>query len=321
MLTIGLDVGGTKIAGAVVNSSGKIVRQMTVPTPASDPEALEDALVEIIEALSAEGEVAAVGIAAAGYIDASQSVIYYGANMAWRNRPIRANIESRTNLPVVVDNDANAAGWAEFRFGAGRLFQHMTMLTVGTGVGGAIVIDGHLFRGGFGVGAELGHVTVENDGLLCGCGRHGCIEQYGSGRALLRFAEDESLKPVTGDALAAAKDAQGNLPAAAVKELLEAGDPGALLALGTLGEWLGKAAASIDSVLDPQVFVIGGGVAAAGDALVEPIRASFRANMAARGFRPEPEFRVAEMLNDAGVIGAADLARIHLDESLPRAQR
>ena len=137
----------------------------------------------------------------------------------------------------------------------------------------------------------------------------------------MRFAEDESLKPVTGDALAAARDAQGNLPAAAVKELLEAGDPGALLALGTLGEWLGKAAASIDSVLDPQVFVIGGGVAAAGDALVEPIRASFRSNMAARGFRPEPEFRVAEMLNDAGVIGAADLARIHLDESLPRAQR
>lgn len=321
MLTIGLDIGGTKIAGAVVNSSGHIIRQMTVPTPASDPEALENALVEMIEALSAEGSVAAVGIAAAGYIDASQSVIYYGANIAWRNRPIRANIEARTSLPVVVDNDANAAGWAEYRFGAGRLFQHMTMLTVGTGVGGAIVIDGHLFRGGFGVGAELGHVTVENDGLLCGCGRLGCIEQYGSGRALLRFAEEESLKPGTGDALAAAKDAEGNLPAAAVKELLEAGDAGALAALQTLAIWLGKAAASIDSVLDPQVFVIGGGVASAGDALVEPIRESFRANMAARGFRPEPEFRVAEMLNDAGVIGAADLARIHLDESLPRSAR
>jgi glucokinase len=321
VLTIGLDIGGTKIAGAVVNSSGNIIRQMTVPTPASDPEALEDALVEIIEALSADGSVSAVGIAAAGYIDASQSVIYYGANIAWRNRPIRSNIEARTSLPVVVDNDANAAGWAEYRFGAGRLFQHMTMLTVGTGVGGAIVIDGHLFRGGFGVGAELGHVTVEDEGLLCGCGRHGCIEQYGSGRALLRFAGEESLKPGTGAALASAKDEAGNLPAAAVKELLEVGDAGALAALATLGTWLGKAAASIDSVLDPQVFVIGGGVAAAGDALVEPIRESFRANMAARGFRPEPEFRVAEMLNDAGVIGAADLARIHLDESLPRAQR
>ena len=321
MLTIGLDIGGTKIAGAVVNSSGNIIRQMTVPTPASDPDALEDALVDIIAQLNVDGSISAVGIAAAGYIDASQSVIYYGANIAWRQRPIRANIEARTNMTVVVDNDANAAGWAEYRFGAGRLFQHMTMLTVGTGVGGAIVIDGHLFRGGFGVGAELGHVTVESDGLLCGCGRYGCIEQYGSGRALLRYAEEESLKPGTGDALAAAKDADGNLPASAVKELLEAGDPGALAALATLGGWLGKTAASLDSVLDPQVFVIGGGVAAAGEALVEPIRASFRANMAAGGFRPEPEFRVAEMLNDAGVIGAADLARIHLDESLPRASR
>jgi glucokinase len=321
VLTIGLDIGGTKIAGAVVNSSGHIIRQLTVATPATDPDALEDSVVDMIEKLSDEGPVAAVGIAAAGFIDASQSLIYYGANIAWRNRSIRANIEARTNLPVVVDNDANAAGWAEYRFGAGRLFQHMTMLTVGTGVGGAIVIDGHLFRGGFGVGAELGHVTVQADGLLCGCGRHGCIEQYGSGRALLRYAEEESLKPGTGDALAAAKDENGTLPAAAVKELLEAGDPGALAALGTLGTWLGKTAASLDSVLDPQVFVIGGGVAAAGEALVDPIRESFRVNMAARGFRPEPEFRVAEMLNDAGVIGAADLARIHLDESVPRASR
>jgi glucokinase len=183
------------------------------------------------------------------------------------------------------------------------------------------VIDGHLFRGGFGVAAELGHVSVQDGGLLCGCGRHGCIEQYGSGRALLRFAEEESQKSGTGDALAAAKDDDGNLPAQAVKELLEAGDVGALAALATLGAWLGKAASSIDSVLDPQVFVIGGGVASAGEALLDPIRESFRANMAARGYRPEPEFRVAEMLNDAGVVGAADLARIHLDESLPRAQR
>jgi glucokinase len=321
VLTIGLDIGGTKIAGAVVNSSGHIIRQLTVPTPADNAQALEDALVGMIGDLAADESIAAVGIAAAGFIDASQSTVYYAPNIAWRNEPLRESIEKRTGLDVVVDNDANAAGWAEYRFGAGRLFQHMTMLTVGTGVGGAIVIDGHLFRGGFGVAAELGHITVESDGLLCGCGRSGCIEQYGSGRALLRFAEEESLKPGTGDALAAAKDTNGVLPASAVKGLLEAGDPGALAALATLGSWLGKAAANLSAVLDPQVFVIGGGVAAAGEALVEPIRESYLANVAARGFHPEPEFRVAEMLNDAGVIGAADLARIHFDDSVPRAQR
>lgn len=321
MLTIGLDIGGTKIAGAVVNASGHILRQVTIPTPATDSQELEDALVGIISDLSHDATIAAVGIAAAGFIDATQSVVYYGTNIAWRNEPLRAKIEARTNLPVVVDNDANAAGWAEFRFGAGRLFQHMTMLTIGTGVGGAIVIDGHLFRGGFGAAAELGHITVEAEGLPCGCGRNGCIEQYGSGRALLRFAEEESLKPGTGDALAAAKNADGVLPPQAVKELLEQEDPGALAALATVGMWLGRAAASLNAVLDPQVFVIGGGVATAGELIVGPIRESFLANMSARGVRPTPEFRVAEMLNDAGVVGAADLARIHFDDSLPRSQR
>ncbi len=321
MLSIGLDIGGTKIAGAVVNDAGSILRQSVTPTPATDPAKLEDALVDMIAELREGLEISSAGIAAAGFIDQSQSTVYYAPNIAWRNEPLRANIEARTGLSVVVDNDANAAGWAEFSFGAGRLFSHMTMLTVGTGVGGAIVIDGHLFRGGFGIGAELGHITVENDGLPCGCGRTGCIEQYGSGRALLRFAEEESRKPGTGDSLAAAQDSAGNLPPEAVKNLLASGDPGALAALDTLADWLGKAAASLCAVLDPQVFVVGGGVAAAGERLVRPIQESFQRNMPARGFRPEPEFRVAEMLNDAGVIGAADLARIHFDESLPRSSR
>ena len=321
MLAIGLDVGGTKIAGAVVNEDGTIVRQKVVPTPADDPRALEDALVSMIDSLRTGSDISAVGIAAAGFIDESQSTIYYAPNIAWRNEPIRANIQARTGLAVVVENDANAAGWAEYRFGAGRLFRHMTMLTVGTGVGGAVIADGHLFRGGFGVGAELGHITVEPGGLECGCGRRGCIEQYGSGRALLRFAQEQALIPETGAALAAARDTDGVVPSDAVKRLLESGDPGALAALDTLAQWLGKAVASLDAVLDPQVFVIGGGVAAAGDRLVAPIREAFRAEMSAHGFRPEPEFRVAEMLNDAGVIGAADLARIHLDESLPRSAR
>ncbi|MEY4102493.1 MAG: hypothetical protein RIR88_627, partial [Actinomycetota bacterium] len=205
----------------------------------------------------------------------------------------------RTEIPIVIENDANAAGWAEYRFGAGKHVTHMTMLTVGTGVGGAIVINGELFRGGFGAGAELGHLRVVPGGLECGCGQRGCIEQYGSGRALLRYIRQEK-----NDQSIMQEDA---------KALLEAGDPQALEALNTLGTWLGVAAASLSAVLDPQLFVIGGGVSVAGDLLLKPMRHAYLENLSARGFHPEPEFRTAVLVNDAGVVGAADLARRHAE--------
>ena len=313
MLAVGIDVGGTKVAGALVNEDGAIIRQLVVPTPANDPQALEDAIVQLSLDLSDGENVAGVGIAAAGFIDEAQSVVYYAPNINWRNEPLRAKVEARTKLPVVVDNDANAAGWAEYRYGAGKMFTHMTMLTIGTGVGGAIVTDGHLFRGGFGTGAEIGHLVVQAGGLPCGCGQNGCIEQYGSGRALLRFANEQADDPTNGQALAAERGADGAVSADSLKELLVAEDPGALAALATLGEWIGRACASLSAVLDPQVFVFGGGVAVAGEHLLAPIRESFRRHQPAAGFHPEAEFRVAQMLNDAGVIGAADLVRIHID--------
>lgn len=319
MLSIGIDIGGTKIAAGLVTDEGEIVRSSTVPTPAQDTGAIVDAIVALVNELSVDESIAGVGIAAAGFIDASQSVVYYGPNIAWRDEPLRAHVEERLDFQVVIDNDANAAGWAEYTFGAGRLFTHMTMLTVGTGVGGAIVADGQLFRGGFGVGAELGHLIVEPGGLLCGCGQRGCIEQYGSGRALLRFANDIAAQPGLGSALAAARDASGSVPADALKDLLVAHDPGALAALAELGGWLGKAAASLAAVLDPQVFVIGGGVAVAGELLLDPIRESYRNHLSAAGYHPEAEFRTAQMLNDAGVVGAADLARLRFDATRARA--
>jgi glucokinase len=187
----------------------------------------------------------------------------------------------------------------------------MTMLTIGTGVGGAIIINGELFRGGFGAGAEIGHMRVEREGLLCGCGAHGCIEQYGSGRALLRFAAEVSHDAVIGGKLAAHRQADGSIDPAGLRQLLEERDLGALRALRSIGEWLGVACASLAAVLDPQLFVIGGGVAAAGDDLLSPIRTSFLHNVSAPGFHPEPEFAIAELVNDAGVVGAADLARKH----------
>lgn len=311
MYAVGVDIGGTKIAGAVVDDEGHILTSLTVPSPASDAQAMEDAVVALIHELSRERRVVAAGIAAAGFIDADQSTVFYAPNIAWRNEPLRDKIEAKVDLPIVIENDANAAGWAEYRFGAGRHVTHMTMLTIGTGVGGAIVIDGELFRGGFGAGAEVGHLRVEREGLLCGCGSRGCIEQYGSGRALLRFAAEVSHDPVLGGNLAAYRQADGTLDPAGVRKLLEAHDPGAMRALRSIGSWLGLACASLAAVLDPQLFVIGGGVSVAGDELLAPIRQSFLQNVSARGFHPEPEFRVAELVNNAGVVGAADLARRH----------
>lgn len=169
----------------------------------------------------------------------------------------------------------------------------MTMLTIGTGVGGAIVSQDRLFRGGFGA--------------------RGCIEQYGSGRALLRMANQiaDVADTDTGIALADARRRHGTLTGDHIAELIVAGDPGAIHALTELGHWLGQACASLSAVLDPQLFVFGGGVSVAGDLLLNPIREACRQNLPARGYHPEPEFVIAELVNNAGVVGAADLARIH----------
>jgi glucokinase len=309
---IGIDIGGTKIAGAVVTEQGEIVAEERIATRAEDAEAIVDAVVGMIESLGAGREIIAAGVAAPGFIDATQSVVYYTPNIPWRNERLRDRLLARLGIDVTVDNDANAAGWAEFRFGAGRSVSDMTMLTIGTGVGGAIVSQNRLFRGGFGAGAEIGHLRVVPDGLPCGCGARGCIEQYGSGRALMRMANEiADAGGIVGAALAAERTSAGSLTGDIVGRLIAEQDPGAIVALRQLGGWLGQACASLGAVLDPQRFVFGGGVAAAGELLLEPIREAYFANLPARGYHPEPEFVIAELVNDAGVVGAADLARLH----------
>jgi glucokinase len=311
---IGLDIGGTKIAGALVDELGTIVSERRVPTPAGDPKRLDDTIVAMVEDLAAEAPVTAVGVAIPGFIDAAQSVVYYTPNLPWRHEPMREKLEQRLSMPIVIENDANAAGWAEFRFGAARLVSDMVMLTIGTGVGGAIVHNDSLFRGGFGAAGELGHLRLVPGGLPCGCGARGCIEQYGSGRALLRMANEVADAGGIGLPLAEARGRSGSLTGNDVSALIQAGDAGALAALRRLGRHLGEASASLSAVLDPQMIVIGGGVAQAGDALLDPIRAAYLENLPARGYHPEPEFRIAELVNDAGVVGAADLARHHFPD-------
>ena len=314
MHAIGIDIGGTKIAGALVTEAGDILRLERRSTPAGDPVAIVDIVVDLIRTLGEGQDVAAAGVAAAGFIDNTQSIVYYAPNINWRSEPFRHHLSDLLpGVDITIDNDANAAGWAEYRFGAGRGATDMTLLTIGTGVGGAVVADGRLLRGGFGAAGEIGHLRVVPDGLPCGCGARGCIEQYGSGRALLRMANEIADAGLIGHNLAEARTANGGeLDGTIVGALIEDHDPGALAALRQLGSWLGQACASIGAVLDPQRFVFGGGVASAGDLLLDPVREAYLSHLPARGFHPEPEFITAELVNDAGVVGAADLARVHL---------
>lgn len=313
MYAIGIDIGGTKIAAALVSESGEIIRDLKVPTPAKDSEKIADAVVDLINELASGQQVTAVGVAAAGFIDAERANIVYAPNLSWRNEPLKAKLEARVNLPVFIDNDANAAGWAEFRFGAGRGVKHMVMLTVGTGVGGAVVVDGHLLRGGFGIAAELGHINLVPNGEPCGCGQLGCLESYGSGTALLNAAKRlASSGDPAGARLAELQADAGELTGQEVYQAIQDGDAGTLALLADLGAALGRAVASLTAVLDPELVVIGGGVSATGDLLLDPIRAAYLAHLPARGFRPELRIVQAELVNDAGVVGAADLARIEL---------
>jgi glucokinase len=307
VLKVGIDIGGTKIAGGVVDADGTIVEQLRVDTPI-DTSALAQAVIDMATHFIASHEVAAVGVAAAGFIDRDRATVIHAPNIAWRNEPLKAVLEAGIPLPVTIENDANAAGWAEFRFGAGRDVDNMVMLTMGTGVGGAIVLDGALFRGGHGIAAELGHVRFTRDGLPCGCGQNGCLEQYASGRALQREANAIADGGGIGDALAALRAEKGTISGPAISRLVLGADPGAIEALRRVATALGEACGGFQATLDPELFVIGGGVAQMGDELLVPVRIAYETSLPGYGDRPVAGFAIARLGNDAGLIGAADLA-------------
>jgi glucokinase len=237
--------------------------------------------------------------------------VMFAPNLAWRDEPLKASLQRRLGLPVVVENDANAAAWAEVRFGAGRGADHVVTVTVGTGIGGGIVANGQLLRGRFGAAAEIGHVIVVPDGRRCGCGLQGCWEQYASGRALEREAHElVRVHPDTaGELLRLAGGRPENITGEMVTQAAHAGDGAALRCFEVVGMWLGRGLSGLAAILDPGLFVIGGGVSAAGEVLRAPASAAFSASLTGRGYRPVAELRIAELGAAAGLVGAADLAR------------
>ena len=311
--TIGVDVGGTKVLGGVVDESGTVVKTARRDTPREGGSALTQAIADVAKELMAEFTIDSVGVSAAGFVSSDRKTMLATPNIAgWNGVDLDYQLTSLIGLPVVIENDANAAAWGEARFGAGRGKRHMLMLTVGTGIGGGIVVNGELYRGAFGTAAEIGHIRVVPEGHLCGCGARGCFEQYGSGNALMRHAREAiaASPDIARNILARGDGTLEGLTGKAITDAARDGDAVALAAFNTTAQWLGAGIATLSVILDPECVVIGGGVIDAGDILLEPTRAAMVRYMPFAGKHPYPEIIGAQLGNEAGLVGVADLARL-----------
>ncbi|MFV0634712.1 ROK family glucokinase [Demequina sp.] len=314
MHAIGVDIGGTKIAVGVVDDEGAIVETIRRPTQPEHAESIDAAIADAVHELGQRYEFHHIGLAAAGFVSSDRRRVLFAPNIAWREYDLASKVEAligRDDVSVVVENDANAAGWGEFRYGAGRDVRDMVMLTIGTGLGAAIIVEGQLVRGAYGFAAELGHVRVQPGGHPCGCGHRGCWEQYASGSALVREARRAAAERTV--RAAGLIERAGGDPAAIIGPHVTAaaaeGDELGIELLAELGSWIGAGAASLAAVLDPESYVVGGGVIGAGEMLLAPARAAYAEHLPARGHRPVAPIIAAAMGNDAGIVGAAALAR------------
>ncbi|MEJ0014487.1 MAG: ROK family glucokinase [Actinomycetota bacterium] len=311
-LSIGVDIGGTKVLGGVVDASGNILMTHREDTPRIGGSALTQTIIGVIQELLAVHPATSVGISAAGFVSSDRQTMLATPNIAgWNGINLKEEIFREIKLPIVIENDANAAAWGEAVYGAGRGESELMMVTVGTGLGGGLVNNGTLYRGAFGVAAEIGHMRVVPDGHPCGCGALGCLEQYASGSALHRHVLEAIAKDPVGAAqlLARGDGTINGLKGNHITDAAREGDPIAVAAFNTTGDWLGAGIASICIIVDPACVVVGGGVIDAGDLLMKPTRAAIEKYMPFNGKHPAPKVLVAELGNDAGLVGVADLAR------------
>lgn len=308
---IGVDIGGTKIAGAVVDESGRVLAKQVEPTPEeSDAESVEAVLLDLIAALRTDhDDVLAIGVGAAGIVEWPAGRMLWAPNIAYRDWPIRERLEKATDLPVRVDNDANVAALAESRLG--KPYPSMVLLTVGTGIGGGLVLDGRIYRGPTGLGAELGHLILNPDGPRCGCGNRGCFEAYASGTALNRMAREAAAADPEG-LIARLGAADGEFTGHTVLRAVGLGDATAAALFARLGRWLGVGIASLANIFEIDAVVVGGGLVETGDLLLGPARVAAQEYAYAPEARGIPQVVAATSGSAAGQIGAALLALDHL---------
>ncbi|MGI9207212.1 MULTISPECIES: ROK family protein [unclassified Rhodococcus (in: high G+C Gram-positive bacteria)] len=312
--TIGIDVGGTSIRAAVVNRGGEVVDSVRAQTPGSAP-VLEDALHRVVRQLAERNDVAAVGLAVAGFLTADCTTVRFAPHLPWVGAPVGATLTERFGLPVVLEHDANAAAWAEYRFGAAAGSRVAVVVALGTGIGAALLIDGRLYRGAYGVAPELGHLQVVPDGRPCPCGKRGCWERYCSGTALVDTAVEMLAADPGRSQLAAHVAADpGSLTGRRIAGAAQDGDPLAVAAIAEFARWLGLGLAMVADIYDPEIIVVGGGVSGSASLFLDDAREHYAAATTGAGHRPLARVRVTQLGDAAGLVGAADLARAAIEE-------
>ena len=305
--TIGIDIGGTSVRAAVIDSEGEIHASLRDATPHTERET-EDILVTLIGKLAGTQPVSAVGLAVAGFVSQDRRRVMFAPHLAWRDADVPERISARVQLPVVMDHDVNSAAWAEFARGASAGSQISLLIALGTGIGAGLIIDGEIYRGAHGVAPELGHLTVVPGGRKCACGKRGCWERYCSGTALAETAREL----MAGGDAPILRQLSGNDPATLTGTMVAIaateGDPAALAAMDELGRWLAQGMALVTDVLDPEVIVVGGGVASAAGMFLPLAVSEFAGLITGAGHRPVPRVELARFGDRAGIIGAALLA-------------
>jgi glucokinase len=306
MNAIGVDIGGTKIAAAVVTPEGKILNEVRYPTQAVPPNRLIETIVRAITEVKDGFEVGGVCVAVPGLILASENKVIFAPNLhEIEDIRLDEEIGRRTGLTVTVENDANVAAWGEFRFGAGRGLEHMVFITLGTGVGGGIITHGVLLRGAQGAGGELGHVTIDPTGPRCGCGNYGCLEALASGTAIQRRAREVANERSTSalGRLAIERQVLGE----DVTRLAQEEDDASISVLEETGRWLGIGLAGFVNTFNPEVIAVGGGASQAGELILKPARKEVQLR-ASSPSRDLVEIKEATLGPESGVLGAAALA-------------
>jgi glucokinase len=312
---LGVDVGGTATKAALVDRRGSALVRFQRPT---EHNAGTKGIIAVVEELVRRaGElgvtVEGIGIGAAGFIDADSGSVTFAPNVVYDDPQIGVAVRSRVGIPVVVDNDANAAVWGERSFGAARGSDHVAYATVGTGIGSGFVVEGRLLRGFSGAGAELGHTIVDPAGPRCGCGLRGCLEQFGSGIGIARMARESLQDDRDSSILAFA----GSIDAVTAKDVARAAhqyDATAARVLASAGKYLGIGLSNIANIFDPEVIVLSGSVIKAGEPFLGPVRDELFRLTAAQRRRPM-RLDVTSLGGDAGIVGAAALAWEKVSES------
>ncbi|MDR3189865.1 MAG: ROK family glucokinase [Lactobacillaceae bacterium] len=312
---IGVDLGGTTIKFAILTDEGEIQQKWSLRTNILDEGS--HIVPDIIESINhhldlyglSKDRFIGIGMGTPGTVDLAEGTVSKAFNLNWsESQTVRADIEAGTGLPLTLDNDANAAALGEQWRGAGNNEPDVVFITLGTGVGGGLINEGKLIHGVVGAGGEVGHMIVEPDGYLCTCGNHGCLEQYTSATGVVHLAQDLAEAYAGDSELKHMVDNGDEVTSKIVFDLAKDGDYLANEVVEKVGYYLGYATANIANILNPSSIIIGGGVSAAGDYLLDPVKKNFQ-RFAFKGTRDVTRVKLAELGNDAGAYGAASLAK------------